>query len=180
MKTLGITTKALVLAAGLAIAGCGGSDGGGAAEPVVPTTDDQPHDGVDEHADHHEGEQHEEHQLPPAMTAFHDIMAPLWHANEGEQRVADTCAKLPDMVDGVEAISDEGAPEGTPAVDAWLAAVSDLSSQLETLQQVCEGGPPSTAEGSYPAEGSLAEFQAEFTGVHDAFHAVMAAMGMEH
>ena len=168
MKTLGITTKALVLAAGLAIAGCGGSDGGGAAEPVVPTTDDHMHDGVDEHADHHEGEQSEDHQLPPAMTAFHDIMAPLWHANEGEQRVADTCAKLQDMADGVEAISDEGAPESTPHEGVWRDAVSDLSSQVEALQDACEAGP------------SLEEFQGQFTGVHDAFHAVMAAMGVEH
>jgi hypothetical protein len=182
MRNLRIVTKAIVLCAGLALAACGGSDGGGAAEPTPDTTDGDGH----AHGDHHDkhdgehmggehGDKHEhadgdkhEHDFPPAMDAFHGVMAPLWHADQGDQRLADTCAKTADFHGAVQGVYDAGAPEGVDA-STWDTAFADLAESVNGLEITCNDNP-----------GELEPFQDAFKGVHDAFHALMAAMGMKH
>src|SRR5262245_449596 len=54
----------------VAIAACGGK------KPATSTTTHDDHAMDGEHKGEHEG-------LPPTVTAFHDKLAPLWHADAG-------------------------------------------------------------------------------------------------
>lgn len=124
--------------------------------------------GTDGHEHGDEENAAHDHDFPPAMGAFHDVLKPLWHAEQGAQRLTDTCAKISDLRDAAQGIYDAGAPEGADA-EAWEAAHADLAVSVDKLENTCNDEP-----------GALEPFQKSFQRVHDAFHALMATMGMKH
>src|SRR5215213_7130056 len=66
----------------LATIACGGAQ---PAAPAPPAANEQ-HEIAGE--EHHAG-------TAPAISAFHDVLAPLWHADAGAMRTDDTCAAIP-------------------------------------------------------------------------------------
>jgi len=83
-----------------------------------------------------------------AVADFHEILAPLWHAEEGPQRVTDTCNSIPEMQSRAQAVADARKDQ----------ASSTLVEAVTALGAECAG--------------SRAGFQDRFTAVHEAFHAV--------
>lgn len=63
------------------VAACGGSE----KTSTTPPTD-QKVAGMEEHE-----------KLTPELDAFHEILAPRWHADKGEARMKDTCGALADF-----------------------------------------------------------------------------------
>nr|HEX4315145.1 hypothetical protein [Kofleriaceae bacterium] len=111
------------------VAACGTSD----SKPTEPKHEDGKH----EEAEHHEM------AMPPALDAFHKILAPHWHAAPGDQRTTDTCNAIPDFTRGAATVG------AAPLVDA-----------VTGLADACAASPRDPAK-----------FDAAFQKVHEAFHA---------
>ncbi len=137
-------------------AGCGGK---GKSETTADPCKDPCNDKMMEH---HEGEGHEgeEHNLTPEMSAFHDVLAPLWHAEVGPDRTSQTCAESGHMLDLANDIQNASAPERADS-ESWANAVRDLMLAITALQDSC----PDAANGVTPDDA--------FAGVHEAFHGLM-------
>jgi len=151
--------------AGLALIALAGLACSKADRPTTPPTEAELSDGDAEHKGEHGKHQHE-HDFPASVTTFHDAMAPLWHAEAGETRQADTCAALQDMKTKAAAIGDADVPEkAADQAEAWTTAGTELGTKLEALAATCEG--------------STEEFDAAFHEVHEAFHALVALVGHE-
>jgi hypothetical protein len=134
----------LTLALALTLAACGG----GAAQPAPaePTpVDEKP-------AEDHHGD------LPDAVHAFHDALRPLWHSEAGPERTEKVCAAVPDLQAEAGPMSD-GSPVPEDRLADYSSKVGELKSALVALEEAC-------------AEDGRPEFQAAFTKVHDAFHAI--------
>lgn len=105
-----------------------------------------------------------EMHMTPEMRAFHDVLAPRWHAPAGPQRVKDTCAAVGDLGKDADAIA-KATPPRTANADTWTAATRQLVAAVGELAQVC-------GQGEQPAG-----FDDTFGKVHAAFHALLAAAG---
>jgi hypothetical protein len=132
-----------------------GSKGPMGAMGAMSSTDDQ-------------GEDQEmgEANLPPQVAAFHDVLAPRWHAPHGAKRIADTCAAVPQFRSNAEAIATAQPPGGGDAA-AWSIGVKQLVEAVAGLETPCKAND---ASGFEPA----------FERVHTAFHQVMAAADGRH
>jgi hypothetical protein len=86
--------------------------------------------------------QHHAHRFPKDVDAFHAVLAPIWHAPQGSERLQSACAKAGVM---------ESLAKGIRSRDA-----SGLVSSVETLKTTCQGDQAAV-------EGALGN-------VHDAFH----------
>jgi len=86
-----------------------------------------------------------------AVGDFHDVLAPLWHADPGPQRTDDTCKQAPQMV----ALADVVATSAEPA---WADKAAGLQASTKALADDCQHG--------------RAGFDAKFHDVHEAFHQV--------
>ena len=111
-------TRWLVLVLALALSACGGKS----PPPSAPAKD--------------------------AVAAFHDILAPLWHAEEGPQRVRDTCNAVAEMQTRAQAVADARKDQASASL---VQAVTELAKECG---------------------GSQAEFPEKLAAVHEAFHAV--------
>ena len=164
------TRRACVIL-GLLLAGCGGGSSTG--------TDDGQHEasagGEDGHHRHHgeghdegHGEGHGEHgehaELPPTVSAFHDVLAPAFHADPGPGRAQAACDAHETFDERAAAVRDAGAPEGADA-DAYAQAAAGLVAASAELTRVC-------GEGTEGAEAAL-------DSLHDAFHAVVEQLGAD-
>lgn len=129
--------RASLLAAFIAFtAGCG------ASTPPAETA----------HGEHADGEKREHHKLAGAAHEFHEVLAPLWHAEKGAAREAKVC-------DAVPAFEERGAGVAKESPDAASQGLVTAVGELKT-------------ECAKPA-GGRADFDAKFAGVHDAFHKVI-------
>ena len=119
-----------------------------------------PHGPPGEHGEHGKGEHHEKHPpLPPAVKAYHEDLAPLWHAEKGPDRVAKTCAQAPALRDKATAITTAPRPEN--AVEAaWKDRAQDLLTATGELAAACE------------KEGRP-DFEPRFVALHERFHALV-------
>ena len=118
----------------LVLGACGGSK-----EPAATGGEHHEHcKGHGEQGEHHK----EESKLTPAVREFHQVLAPLWHAEKGPDRVTNTCAKAPTLKEKATATGDA----------ALIAATSEL-----VVECGKEGRP---------------QFDARFTAVHEKFHAL--------
>jgi hypothetical protein len=97
------------------------------------------------------GEHHDMSSLPPTLDAFHKLLAPLWHAPAGDQRMTDTCAGIPGFQTAAAAV-------GSAAVPGAAA----LAGAVTKLADACA---------ATPRDG--ARFDAAFAAVHDAFHGAL-------
>jgi hypothetical protein len=131
-----MSKRMFALVFSLAVAGCGGTQK--AAPPVA--------------------------EAPPpnaekAVADFHDVLAPLWHADPSPQRTEDTCAKAPEMVALAETVNKAAQP-------AWAEQAAGLVSSSQALAADCQAG--------------RAGFEAKFHDVHEAFHRVAESAGAGH
>ena len=92
------------------------------------------------------GHQHH-HDFPKDVDAFHAVLAPIWHARPGKERSRNACAKAADMKKLATAIQS-----------------SDATALVTTI---------STLEGK--CKGKLADVDAAFFDVHEAFHHLIDA-----
>lgn len=136
-----MTRVALALALAAAVAACGGK-----SAPKTSTVV-------------HSDEMHAQHDgLPPEVAAFHDRLAPLYHAEPGKARTEETCAAVPDFNALVDNLGRAPAP---PTVDAtaWGEHVGTLRGSVGELAADCGNG--------------AAGFDAKFETLHDSFHALI-------
>jgi hypothetical protein len=108
---------------------------GGAATPApnTPSTPPAQFQGGGQGGGH---EKHEHGDLPPAMKAFHDVLAPVWH-DKSPDRAKNACAQALAMNDKAGAVGDadlsaatkafaaECEKEGRPDFDAKFTAVHE-------------------------------------------------------
>ena len=92
------------------------------------------------------GHQHH-HDFPKDVDAFHAVLAPIWHARPGKERSRNACAKAADM---------EQLAKGIQSSDA-----TPLVAAIGALQSKCKG--------------KLADVDAAFFDVHEAFHRLIDA-----
>lgn len=150
-------SKIGILAA-LALVACGGaSSPAPQAAATTPAEHGEHNEGKSEHGAH-------EHQFPAEVTAFHDVMAPLWHAEAGDARRQGTCdavAKMSEAARSVEAAQVPAKAAADPS--KWHEATAALTLSVEQLGASCAATAPS--------------FEADFKNVHEKFHALVALIG---
>ncbi len=144
-------TRILTFALLLLGAACGGKD-------KAPTTTTMAHEGGEHHEGSGSGDEHE--NLTPELSAFHDLLAPHWHADKGPQRTADTCSAIAQFKSSADAVAVATPPVSTNA-DTWTAATRALVAAVAELERAC-------------TSKSDTKFDAAFTKVHEAFHSLMA------
>jgi hypothetical protein len=136
----------------VAAAACGGKS---TPAPSEPTEEAKPEE-------HHVGEHPE---LPAELTAFHDVLAPLWHAEAGAQRETDTCAAVPAMQEKAAAIA-AAPPPGDVDAALWGKQSDVLAGSVDMLGAGC-------------GSGEQHDFDGEFGAVHDAFHGLLDLLPKE-
>ena len=117
-------------------------------------------------AAHDEAEHHEE--LPEAVRSFHDVLSPLWHSEAGPDRTERTCAAVPSLRERAEGVRFAPPPPAAESDSAgWQTSADALFESVGALETECavEGRPA---------------FEARFSEVHDAFHALAARAGAAH
>ena len=109
----------------------------------------------------------EEHEgMPAELKAFHDVLAPKWHAPEGPNRIADACAAAGQFASTADALAHAAAPaKANP--QAWKEGSEALVRAVGNFKTQCGSGTPSP--------GAAGEFQ----GVHEAFHHLLEQVGGE-
>ncbi|MEM6993815.1 MAG: hypothetical protein AAF721_25095 [Myxococcota bacterium] len=149
------------VAATMLAAGCSKADRAPTTTPGAATQADANEPAAAAHE--HEGKH--EHDFSGSVVAFHDTMAPLWHADAGDARVADTCAAMDDLIGKAQTIRSDAAPDNVADPEAWTAAASELVRVAEALQTTCADSPP--------------DFDKSFEALHEAFHALVKLEGHE-
>jgi hypothetical protein len=144
----------------LLAAACGGNK----TAPATTTTT-QP---AEPHGHEHEGSggagaEHE--ALTPELTAFHDLLAPLWHAEKGPKRIKDTCAAVPQFKTSADAVA-KATPPTKANADTWTQGTRALVDSVNALETACK-------------TNDSAKFEAAFHNVHEAFHRLMEQAGGE-
>lgn len=146
----------------VALAACGASE----PAPAQPTPVTPPAEATPTAAPDH-GEAEHSHDFPGAVTAFHDVMAPKWHAEPGPQRQTDTCGAIAGFKDAAAKIGSDPVPEKAAAQEgSWHNAVADLNIAIGGLEAAC-------------AADGRAGFADAFHQLHEAFHRLVALIGHE-
>ncbi len=102
--------------------------------------------------------------MSPEMKAFHDVLAPRWHAEKGPQRMKDTCAALPDFHADADALAKATPPRGAHA-DTWTAGTKQLVAAVGELDTTCKANDATS-------------FEVAFQKVHESFHGLLGAAGV--
>lgn len=126
---------------------------GGTSKPATSSTTSEPAGNP--------GEQHE-HHFPADVGAFHDKLAPLWHADSGQARMDQTCAATGDLDALAANVQKAPAPEGVDAT-AWSTKSAELQASITKLSAAC-------------GDATHATFEADFEAVHSAFHHLIELM----
>ncbi len=135
-----------ILSAGLFALGCGSS------------TPPAEHAGEHEHGEHEHGEHA---KLTGAAHEFHEVLAPLWHAEKSPERAKKTCDAVPTFEQHAAAVDKEVPADAARAAAAHTAA-QGLIAAVGELKAECA-----------KPEAGRADFEAKFGAVHEAFHKVM-------
>jgi hypothetical protein len=106
----------------------------------------------EEHDEHEGGEHH--HEMDPDLSAFHDVLAPVFHMADGNDRNDKTCAAVPKM----EELS--GKVASSRKNDGARAAATELQESVLDLQKSCSSLDPASIKKS-------------LEGLHTHFHEVM-------
>ncbi|HUQ04493.1 MAG TPA: hypothetical protein VM261_18460 [Kofleriaceae bacterium] len=104
------------------------------------------------------GEEHE-HSFPAEMGAFHDKLAPLWHADSNQARIDQTCTATGELDALAAGVKNGAVPEGVDPAK-YSERADALTASIVKLSAAC-GSP------------DRATFDADFGGVHSAFHALI-------
>lgn len=118
-------------------------------------------------AEEHRGEPGHQHEFAGGVKAYHDVLSPLWHAPKDDARVANTCDAAADLVTKAGAIEAEPVPAAAgDNGDAWKAAAGALTASSKQLAALCAA--------------DRKDFDATFTALHEAFHALIELAGEKH
>lgn len=104
--------------------------------------------------------------MPPELSKFHDVLAPRWHAEQGPQRMKDTCASVPELHSQADAIATMTPPTGADA-DTWTTATKALVDAVANLDATCKAN-------------DATQFETAFGKVHESFEGLAAASGVHH
>jgi hypothetical protein len=161
-----------VLTVIFAVAACGGAPKGSSTSPDDA---DRRNRGMSHMGGDHQmggaghmgkmGEQAEA-GMPPQLAKFHDTLAPHWHAAQGPQRMADTCAALPELHRDAEAISAAEAPRQGDAV-AWSTGGKKLTEAVAALGATCRNKDADAFEPAFARVHEIFHGLTETAGVHD-------------
>jgi hypothetical protein len=143
---------ALLVSIVVAAAACGGSE---KPSNTVVTAPEPDQDKGMEHG-----------KLTPELDAFHETLAPRWHADKGEARMKDTCGALADFQAKSAAIKAAPASMGADPA-AWTDAGAQLEVSVTGLASACGGT-------------DLAAFETAFEAVHNSFHHAMELVVGKH
>src|SRR5690606_160573 len=131
--------KIAVASACLALAACGGSQ---STKPATHPAEAGADPGEEKAPAAHGKEAHE--QLPPQVKAFHDVLAPLWHAEKGPKRTSDTCKSVGELKMAALAIEDAPVPEEAASdAEGWKKDARALTASVGGLEGSCnqDGNP---------------------------------------
>lgn len=129
---------------------------GGKSQPASTTTTSAPQPEM----------KGEHHDMSPELTKFHDVLAPRWHAEKGDQRMKDTCAAIPDFQSNADALAKATPPSGADA-NKWATQSKELGDAVGALDASCKAN-------------DAAAFEPAFHRVHEGFHALMETGGGKH
>ena len=87
-------------------------------------------------------EEHHHHHLTKDGDAFHAVLAPVWHASPGPERLLNACAKVDEL--------------GRLASDIRSTNGSKLLASIATMKTACQSKP--------------GDVDGAFHDVHEAFH----------
>lgn len=90
---------------------------------------------------------HHHHKLAKDVDAFHAVLAPIWHARPGPERLPNACSKADDMA--------------RMASDIRSTDASKLVASIATMKTTCQG--------------KQGDVDAAFYDVHEAFHHLIDA-----
>ena len=114
------------------------------------------------HGEHAHGEHGEHPKMVGAMHEFHEVLAPLWHADKSPERTKKTCDAVATFETRAAAV-DKDVPESARATEpAYHTAALGLIAAVGGLKAECA-----------KPEAGRADFEAKFQAVHEAFHRVM-------
>jgi hypothetical protein len=146
--------------------------GGGASEMEHHPTQGAEGEGYEGHSGGEAGEEHSHPELPEQVSAYHSLMAPIWHANdeaaegEGSDRGQLACEQAAAFVEHAQAVQSASTPELAAADEsAWQGATSGLVSASEALKADCDAGG--------------ADAEQKLTEIHDAFHGLVELLRAE-
>ncbi len=89
------------------------------------------------------------HQMSPALTKFHDVLSPRWHAEKGAKRMTETCGAIAEFQASAAEVANKG-----------------LSDAVIALEATCKANDATA-------------FEPAFEKVHATFHALMEAPGKD-
>ncbi|MBL4711930.1 MAG: hypothetical protein JKX75_05435 [Gammaproteobacteria bacterium] len=104
------------------------------------------------------------HDFPVAVAGFHDVMAPLWHAESGAQRNQKICKQYPTLMIRLNKIRSAEVPQNVDATQ-WRHAVENLYKVLSPIETIC-------------VENRTPEYA--LANVHYGFHELVKLIGHEH
>lgn len=120
------------------------------------------------HPENSGGEHGHHHELPAPVTAYHDVLAPLWHSDAGAARDTRTCEQAATLGERATAVHAMPVPERAQAQEAaWRSAVTQLVTTTTALGAACGATP----------RGDIA---AALGAVHTAFHGLLEPLGQGH
>lgn len=85
---------------------------------------------------------HHHHHFAKDIEAFHAVLAPVWHARPGPERLPNACAKVDEL--------------GRLASDIRSSDAAKLVASIATMKTACQGKP--------------GDVDGAFRDVHEAFH----------
>lgn len=87
-------------------------------------------------------EDHHHHHFSKDVDAFHSVLAPVWHARPGPERLPNACAKVDEL--------------GRLASDIRSTDATKLVASIATMKTACQG--------------KQGDVDGAFHDVHEAFH----------
>src|SRR6185437_12318037 len=95
-----------------------------------------------------EPEHHEEMNMPPTLAAFHDVLAPRWHAAKGPERMHDTCGAIDELARDADAAAHAQPPAGADA-RAWTVETTRLVGAVSELGDTCKANDAAKFEDAF-------------------------------
>lgn len=104
------------------------------------------------------------HNFPPAVTDFHDVLAPLWHSAPGQGRAKRSCLQYGELLIKVDKIYVDKTPDEVNKVD-WKSATDKLKQQILSIKSACESGRSP---------------EAALSNMHNAYYELVRLLGHRH
>jgi len=109
---------------------------------------------------------HGHHDFPGAVTGFHNVLAPVWHAPTDDTRRLRACENSAALGEHAKIVIADPAPA---IVDggAWKSAAAGMKAQSDALRDACRDQDP-------------AKIDSVISSLHGAFHQLVALIGHRH